>query len=79
MLECNGIQVVGPVYPDKFTDDSPSTDHVMSLVRAAATEKERECTREGEREGAEEREFPCDSRGIVRRPPARLDPMLNDW
>ena len=75
MLESNGIQVVGPVYPDKFTDDSPSTDHVMSLVRAEAME----CTREGEREGAEMGEFLCDSRGIVRRPPARLDPVLNDW
>lgn len=33
VLQGSGIQVVGPVYPDESTDESPSEQHVMALVR----------------------------------------------
>ena len=63
MLESNGIEVVGPVYPDESTEDTPSFHHVMSLVR------------EGLREGESSH---CDSRGRVQRPVARLEPTNTD-
>jgi hypothetical protein len=63
VLESNGIEVVGPVYPDESTEDTPSFFHVMSLVR------------EGVREGESSH---CDSRGRVQRPVARLEPTNSD-
>ena len=33
ILHGSGIEVLGPVYPDCSTDEAPSVEHVMSMMR----------------------------------------------